>query len=472
MKTYLIQYNNELLFYPRNINQRGFTYEEAILCVEKNNMQGYSLVCLDDEIEKYHLKGNQNHKSFMAPEVYVYDTWRNAYINNNINNLSLPLQVETNSEYVSKLAETYEEYMRQLRMPAFVYESGLVTEIETTCQLIMQILEQLIAGSVLEAEELLKKMISNYLNDPFFVSHLDQSYSFRGIAPFVNLQRDGLTDVYKEMREHDLTFFRVRTKNKGKKEDISKLTHMVHLPYESRNKAGDMRFSRVGVPCLYLGTTTYVCSRECNWNREDEELYVSAYVPNLAGKKLKILNLTISQALINGIYNRLLDDGKEYKKTLQMSMLRIFPLVIATSFSVREEGRNIKYEYLISQALMNVLTDMSIDGIAYLSMKGKNEFQYPQGVNLALTATDITACRQYSQVCNMFKITEPIRFENQTEDEELSYINAIYKERDEYGYKNFMSQINEGGKSVFYGNTSYGKFDNYLLSQQLMDFSV
>ena len=90
--------------------------------------------------------------------------------------------------------------------------------------------------------------------------------------------------------------------------------------------------------------------------------------------------MTISQALINGIYHKRIDNS-EIKEKLQIMMLKIFPLIIATSFSVSEKNREIKYEYLISQALMKVINEI---GIAYLSMKGKDEFQYPQGVNLAL----------------------------------------------------------------------------------------
>lgn len=102
---------------------------------------------------------------------------------------------------------------------------------------------------------------------PFFVNELDKSYSFRGIAPYIDLQRNGYEDVYREMRDQELSFFRVRTKKEIDKTDISKLTHIVHLPYAMKGSASNMRFSRVGCPCLYLGTTTYVCCKECGGMR-------------------------------------------------------------------------------------------------------------------------------------------------------------------------------------------------------------
>lgn len=138
---------------------------------------------------------------------------------------------------------------------------------------------------------------------------------------------------------------------------------------------------------MYLGTTTYICSKECKWNGTDK-LYASVFVPNSIGKKLKILNLTISQALINGVYNNIYCNHTIRRK-IQNAMLKIFPLVIATSFSVNSDEK-VKYQYLLSQALMREANKNGIDGISYLSMKGENEFQYPQGVNLAIPAVDIS----------------------------------------------------------------------------------
>lgn len=37
---------------------------------------------------------------------------------------------------------------------------------------------------------------------------------------------------------------------------------MFHIPYEKRNKIGNQRFSVTGLPCLYLGSSSYVCWEE------------------------------------------------------------------------------------------------------------------------------------------------------------------------------------------------------------------
>lgn len=195
-----------------------------------------------------------------------------------------------------------------------------------------------------------------------------------------------------------------------------------------------------------------MCSRECDWIPDEEELFVASFIPTERGSKLKILNLTISQALINGIYNKLVDKV-DVRKNLQNSMLKVFPLVIATSFRINENGRKLKYEYLISQALMKVISELNIDGIAYLSMQGKNEFQYPHGVNLALPAFDISENKLYSKYCDMFDVTAPVLFNYQVGKSKKSYINTVYEKTD----------VN--GQYKFYGDTKYADLDNYLVSQ-------
>lgn len=226
---------------------------------------------------------------------------------------------------------------------------------------------------------------------PFFVNELDKSYSFRGIAPYIDLQRNGYEDVYREMRDQELSFFRVRTKKEIDKTDISKLTHIVHLPYAMKGSASNMRFSRVGCPCLYLGTTTYVCCKECGWDASNEEMFAASFTPNEQGKKLRILNLTVSQALINGIYHKGIDDSKDKEK-------------------------------------------------------------------------------QYSSICDKFNISLPIKFGKQDAETKKSYINSIYKKADKYGMEKYISKTDVDGNEIYYGDTKYGKFDNYLVSQSRYKF--
>ncbi len=469
MKSYVILKENNIYCPAVEVNKRGFTYEEAMDCVKTRNWSNVSLICLEDEIAKYQLKGNFIYKELLPEQSYVFWLWNNAYCNNNINGFSLPIKVNTNEEYVQKLKYVFDDYVKSLSVIPFCYEKDLISDVKLTCESIISVLQNLIQKNNRSAETELEKIILQFVNDNFIVSDLDKSYSFRGIAPFINLRTAGNDEKYEAMLKRELTFFRARIKKK-ETEAITELKQMVHVPYSHRQKTSEMRFSKKGEVCLYLGTTSYVCSAECKWDRKREDMFVSAFKPNALGKSVKILNMTISEALINGIYNRGINGNDAERRKLQNSMLRIFPLVIATSFSVMSIDRECKYEYLISQCLMKVINKIGIDGIAYLSMQGKDAFQYPQGVNLAMPAYDVTIEKQYGKCCNMFEMTYPHKFECK-EGEAKSYINLWYDKCNECEKNEFMSKIELDGKFVFYGETEYGQFDDYLISQQFSEFN-
>lgn len=470
--TFIVKYNDIMHKCSESANPRGLTKDEAISLIKKNNWRNVELINLKKEIEKYKLKKDSYMKKYLTEEEYDYYVWSTACLDNNINGFSLPMHVNTNGEYIVKLEDTLKKYLCEVKKPAFIYEEGLIEDIENNCNKIMQIMKMLVDKNFVTAEKYLTELMTDFSRNSFMVSELDKCYSFRQIAPFLNLRNEKYKETYEKMLNKELTFFRVRTKKKVCLENITEVKHIVHLPYEMKNKATEMRFSCKDVPCLYLGTTSYVCCKECNWDKNFEEAYASAFVPNTEGKKLKILNLTISQALINGISDGIVnDENKKDKQKLQNAMLKLFPLVIATSFSIDDKtNREIKYEYLISQALMRVIRTMGIDGVAYLSMKGEDEFQYPHGVNLALPAFDITKEKQYSKYCEMFNISVPVQFNNQTSGIRESYINAIFKKKNEFGMDDFTSRLDVDGVEMFYGDSLYGKFDDFIVSQNLEKF--
>lgn len=459
MKTYLLEHNGHICEPRSHKNKRGFYQEEIESILKDDNYKNYNVICIEEEVAKYNLSDSACNCLGLDEEVFQYKLWSEAYLDNNINGFSLPITVNTNEEYRKILEKKLLEYVECLNRPAFAYDKKTLEFIKNECKLILKIIDNLISGNDQCVGKMIEDMLSPFKEDSFFVSELDKSYSFRGIAPFDDLQRSEYDD-YAKMMDRELTFYRVRTKNRDDKENITDIEHMLHLPYDLRDKADSMRFSVAGLPGLYLGTTTYVCSQECKWN-EIDELYASVFVPNSTGKMLNILNLTVSQALINGIYNRNLDKSNIIKCRLQNDMLKIFPLVIAISFSVKNDEK-VKYQYLLSQALMQEANRNGIDGIAYLSMKGEDEFQYPQGVNLAIPAVDISEKNNYSEKCAGFNVSRPVMYSRQAGKRSVSYINQIYKKFDSNGSESYTAKVKMDGVLKFYGETAWGNFDDFL----------
>ena len=215
------------------------------------------------------------------------------------------------------------------------------------------------------------EVLKDYEKNPFAVTDLDKSYSFRMVAPFEDLHQEWAPEEeYKTMMEGDLNFFRGRVV--AKTENLQNVEEISYLPYSKRKWANDMRFSSKGSICLYLGTTTYVCSKECRWDGE-ARLYLSSLKFNDKGKKLKILNMVVTETLLNGLVSN--PEKQLRHKELHETLIKMFPLAIATMYTIHtsDEERRQKYnetnksEYLLSQILM---TSLKKAGILWQSPTG------------------------------------------------------------------------------------------------------
>lgn len=375
-----------------------------------------------------------------------------------INDIRLPLICEKNCNYITCVKNSFHRLLSELEKPAL---NSIKSDINEICDQILEAFEAILSANIEKCDQILKELLSKYMDDTFYVSELDKSYAFRGIAYMENLQIEGYDETYNQMKNGELSFFRGRTVKLNNK-NINHRSEMVHLPYSMIDKSQNMRFSEKGCAGLYLGVTSWVCAKECRWDSSAEDFYVSGCHFNEKGKKLKILNLCVSQALINGAGN-FRKDNNIHKK-----MLKIFPLIIATSVTIGEKDRCIKYEYLLSQRLMHVINQKGIDGIAYLSCQENDEFDYPHGVCLAFPINDINEQKQYGDLCNCFEMTKPIKVKATLEKKtgKKSYILRNYPKYENFSeiskYENFSSKIYENGDKVSYQDTMYSNIDEYI----------
>lgn len=393
----------------------------------------------------------------------------------NINGFQIPFIADNNEDYEEKLKEKLSAFKKEINRPAFEKEGNLISDVNNICDKVIDAFDAVKSGKSKEAEKIVSEILEDYKKYPFAVSELDKCYAFRGIAPFEELRPDwGNENTYGNMLSGDLSFFRARVVKE--KEKINELNEINYLPYSKRLLSKDMRFSSKGKVCLYLGTTSYVCSEECRWNKEDN-LYLSSFKFNEKGKRLKILNLVVLQALINGMIPRDKDDLLQ--KDLHNSMIRIFPLVIATMFTIKTSDKDreekycetIKYEYLLSQVLMNVLQKEGIDGVAYLSRQGKDDFQYPQMVCLAIPVTGINSENEYGDLINCYEMTKPVLANDKMYGEKKSYINEkwpMYLKRDER--ENFNAKVYYEEQDIFYQETPFSKIDDHMVNLKYEKF--
>lgn len=460
MDYYVLLMNDVVYHNPNNV---PLTYDEVQILLNSEKFKDALCINISEDIRQYNIKNRtkDNVEDLLSELQYEYYLWDSQYKNNNLKkDFTLPMNVESNEQYISVLKENFAEYCDAIDCIAFKYNEGLLDDVKQTCDEIILALNLYIQNRKSEAYEYILNILRKNINDPFWVSGLDKSYAFRGIAPFYNLQDKDYEDIYDKMNSGDLTFYRARP------ECVSNRIDMLHIPYESKFKVKAQRFSVDGTPCLYMGTTSFVCWEEYDMN---EEIYLSSFKFDDRGKQLKILNLVAPARLIDGIYNRNSNVQSEVRNKLQISLVKLFPLIYATSFHVNEENRTNRYEYIISQLLMDCIKEMNIDGIAYLSKKGKDDdSQYPQGINLAIPIFDIDNENQYGKCCEMLKMTKPVGLNSglKCKGDLHSYVNKNYNKIDEYGRQEYNSFVDYNGNREFYGNIRFSKFDDLLVNEE------
>lgn len=382
-----------------------------------------------------------------------------------LNDFSLPVTVNYDNDYYEKLYLLLENYLKYIKTVPHIPTSCL-DQTEENILLISKALICYKNARLDLAKEAIKKIIKPYEDDAFIVTDLNRSYAFRGMAGIQHkLTNDSYStvfkDTYDEMNDPPLSFFKGRVEIK----DLES-KDMLHIPFDKRGIVSTQRFSIPGVPCMYLSTSSIGCWLELNMPREDL-FQVSSYEIPLP--ELKVLNLCISQYLLNGTFAGYLS---EEQISNSLPLIEIFPLVCATSFQVLDDNRTFKSEYIISQLVMQVANELNIQGIAYTSKKMLDLYAYPFLANLALLLP-IDANEYdypYYKHSSLINLTNPIRFSDflkKYKDKPISkksYCNAVYGKAE---YEN----IDLHGDIFPYTSSSFSKFDNYLVSQNHSKFN-
>ena len=409
-----------------------------------------------------------------------------------LNNFSLPVTVNYDNDYYHKLSNLLEKYCNHIDSIHNFPIKNLAT-IKNNCDLIFKCFQDYQNARLDKAKERITDIISPLIDNPFIVAKLGESCAFKGAAPITNVfktsyDRQAYPDLYEKMNSYPLSFFKGRIGI----EDFSS-SDMLHIPFNKRGVVATQRFSIAGVPCMYLATSSLGCWLELNMPRE-ELFQVSSYK---LSSDIKILNLCISQDLINGIFSSPLTKLDESA----FSLLEIFPLICATSFQVLDDHRSFKSEYIISQITTQVASELDIQGIGYISKKMTDRAGYHFVMNLALTIpTDNNQIDYpYYKLSNQIHLTKPVRFSDfltkknklPLSSDKKSYCNEIYgrdssllklsqqlaqasnvetqqnliKAIKDYPRDNPNDWINLHGRSVPYVETAFSAFDNYLVNQ-------
>lgn len=213
-----------------------------------------------------------------------------------------------------------------------------------------------------------------------------------------------MTTPLSKICDEGKSLFRVR-----KSDDILKeRKELFHIPFENRHLVGAMRFSVSGLPCLYLGSSIFVCWQEMG-KPDFDKLYISSFKTDEHSPNLRILDLgySLTSAVrtvpfdFSFLWNNEEDDDIELEledEELEnnsnahalkkiISKLIAWPLVLACNYTKYHVHASFHKEYIIPNLLMQWISsnkNKNISGISYRSTKILNQKNKGIGLNIII----------------------------------------------------------------------------------------
>lgn len=173
----------------------------------------------------------------------------------------------------------------------------------------------IIIGKIDKTSKEIDKILSAFLRG----NHLDA----------IQMTRSMMKNMKFEKFPPSITFYKSR--ENGRLFHYTK-DEMFHIPYNKRNLVGNQRFSLSGLPCLYLGGSSYICWEELG--RKD--LNTSNYCGYILTKEVNMFDMLLPITITNS------------------QQIRKIILTLACSLSASRDDV-FKPEYIIPQCILHSL---------------------------------------------------------------------------------------------------------------------
>lgn len=208
-----------------------------------------------------------------------------------------------------------------------------------------------------------------------------------------------------------------------RKSDIPLSTRkdIFHIPFTHRHLVKAQRYSVAGLPCLYLGTSLYICWREMD-KPDFDKLYISAFITASDDDNSLLLNL--SADFIYKISLRFRKKGEptpteEYSVDTMLSYLTLWPLIIACNYLKEHSDASFMQEYIVPNLLMQWISrdinSNNIIGIAYRSTKLLANTDSEKGINIVIPPKvryeDMKGYEFCPELSELFEFTPPVSWQ-------------------------------------------------------------
>ncbi len=244
----------------------------------------------------------------------------------------------------------------------------------------------------------LVEIVSKYLKGDASEAYelLDKTITLPFVHEYWGKLRLQIDDIYHIYRAREAS------------EPLETREEIFHIPFDERHKVEARRYSIAGVPCLYLGSSIFVCWLEMH--RPDlNKLYISCFMPT-SEPPLRVLDLTTSFALLlsqNKLGEHLEDKNRGEIIDYVQAVVATWVITQACSFKRMHQDARFNVEYILPNLLLQwVRNNKDVEGIRYSSTHYDFRQAPNLGYNYVFPPKNIDG-RFCSYLCGAFKLTKP-----------------------------------------------------------------
>lgn len=261
-------------------------------------------------------------------------------------------------------------------------------EMRQVCEQVINVLDEYLTGSAGRAYS----KIENLFELPIVGNNLN--YLVHGMGSY---------------SKSDKSLYRVRYSDS----DLRDRKDLFHIPFEMRHRVGTQRYSIAGLPCLYLGSSLYVCWQEMG-KPDLNKLYLSRFKVN---QDNKVLNFAYSLETLKhtGLEEFFIWDEDKNDTNLNIAHIVFFPLLMACSYNRAHENASFHAEYVIPNLLLQWISKekSKVSGISYNSTKTKQLRNNKVGVNFVFppNTNSIISKKFCPDLSSSFHLTKPVSWQ-------------------------------------------------------------
>ncbi|HEJ8043926.1 hypothetical protein JY535_15250 [Serratia marcescens] len=304
--------------------------------------------------------------------------------------------------------------------PPFLLEKDIVTDFKNRCEHYINAIKKyeddndtninfnLMIKRITRITSGITKCLEEFLSGDIKSAYdaFDETFS----ADVINRHIQRITIPLNYICNFEKPLFRVRKSDTP----LTEREEIFHIPFTKRHNVNAQRYSVAGLPCLYLGTSLYVCWQEMN-KPDFDKLYLSSFISD--DDKSKILNF--SPIMLNNPTAGILE-GDELKNSnwSKASYFILWPLILSCSYIKNNDNASFIQEYIIPNLLMQWISrrvSSPIVGIAYYSTRMPNANKTHRSINVVLPPKATyrqTVLQEYCpRLKGLFEFTPPVSWQ-------------------------------------------------------------